>query len=388
MLQRRLLLGLKGSAASLGVQAFSTHESGAKFKFTDIYSVEGQRHDVNIADQASNMVFESGLDRCKKPPAFGIMFDIDGVLVLPRQIVLSHSPLRNMNILHDKHVVLSGQGPLQEVASSCGFTNVSTIDEISDAYPYLDMNDRRKRLHMPPDRSCGLLKAEGIILMGEPINWETHLQILIDLLITNGTPSSPLSSIPNDNLPIIAVNPDLLWMSEAPNPRFGNGAFLCCLESLYKKLTGNDLVYTSVLGKPNLFTYKYAEDCLRKETAKLHGNEIRLQRIYAIGDNLDTDIYGANLYQKYLQSHKEHRPKCDEDDYCKVKLNNTDVKTMESVLVNTGVSAIERSFPQKGINHLHRDTPHQAGMTMPSYVVNDVLEAVQLIFRKENIIEN
>ncbi len=56
--------------------------------------------------------------------------------------------------------------------------------------------------------------------MGEPIQWETHLQVLIDLLITDGRPNVPLSNIPKENLPIIAVNPDLLWMSEASNPRY------------------------------------------------------------------------------------------------------------------------------------------------------------------------
>ena len=55
--------------------------------------------------------------------------------------------------------------------------------------------------------------------MGEPIHWEKHLQVLIDLLVTNGMPNDALSEIPEKNMPIIAVNPDLLWMSEATNPR-------------------------------------------------------------------------------------------------------------------------------------------------------------------------
>ncbi len=93
------------------------------------------------------------------------------------------------------------------------------------------------------------------------------------------------------------------------------------------------------------------------------------------------------MYQKYLQSHKGVRPKCKEDDFCNVKLEESTAKTIESVLVKTGVSAIEKSFPQKGINHLHRDTLYQADLSMPSYVVNDVLEAVDLICHKENIIQ-
>ena len=55
--------------------------------------------------------------------------------------------------------------------------------------------------------------------MGEPIYWETHLQVLVDLLVTNGMPYESLKKIPSENIPVIAANPDLLWMSEATNPR-------------------------------------------------------------------------------------------------------------------------------------------------------------------------
>lgn len=37
--------------------------------------------------------------------------------IYPDQIVLSHSPLRKLDILHDKHVVVSGQGPVAEIAA-------------------------------------------------------------------------------------------------------------------------------------------------------------------------------------------------------------------------------------------------------------------------------
>lgn len=383
--------------------------------------------------QSFNHAHKQGNKRGRKG-SFGIMFDIDGVFVRGRhiipsaraamkkvidmdipyifltnsgceteehkarvlttqlhqkieadQVVLSHSPLRNLNILHDKQVVVSGQGPIKEIASSCGFKNVTTVEEVSEICPQLDMNDRRKRHHMPPDRRCSILRVEGIILFGEPIQWETHIQVLVDLLITRGRPNQTLSSIPNENLPVIAVNTDLLWMGEASNPRFGNGAFLCCLESVYKKLTGNDLVYTSILGKPNLFTYKYGDDCLKKNAAKLFGHHCDLETIYVVGDNVDTDIYGANIYAKYLRSYKEERDYCREDGYCDVKLEESSASKIKSVLVQTGVSSVERSFPQKGINHLHRDTSFESSLTMPSHVVEDVLEAVELICHKEDL---
>ena len=43
-------------------------------------------------------------------------------------------------------------------------------------------------------------------------------------------------------------------MAKAPIPRFGNGAFLLCLEALYEKMTGHPLEYTALVGKPSVVT--------------------------------------------------------------------------------------------------------------------------------------
>jgi len=45
-------------------------------------------------------------------------------------------------------------------------------------------------------------------------------------------------------------------MAKAPIPRFGNGAFLLCLEALYEKMTGHPLEYTALVGKPSVVTYQ------------------------------------------------------------------------------------------------------------------------------------
>ena len=75
---------------------------------------------------------------------------------------------------------------------------------------------------------------EAILVMGEPINWETSLQIVLDVLMTNGDPRNKLGTCPYPHLPIIACNRDLTFKGAAMLPRFGNGSFLTCLESLYK----------------------------------------------------------------------------------------------------------------------------------------------------------
>ena len=82
-----------------------------------------------------------------------------------------------------------------------------------------------------------LLLVSVILLIGEPIQWESHLQLLTDILVTGGTPSARAganTASADFQLPVIACNMDLVFMHQACMPRFGHGAFLICLEALYK----------------------------------------------------------------------------------------------------------------------------------------------------------
>ena len=82
-----------------------------------------------------------------------------------------------------------------------------------------------------------LFNFPAILLIGEPTKWESHLQLLVDLLLTEGKPDSrhaPTSVANVKQLPVIACNMDLVFMHQACMPRYGHGAFLVCLEALYK----------------------------------------------------------------------------------------------------------------------------------------------------------
>ena len=63
------------------------------------------------------------------------------------------------------------------------------------------------------------LDSTAVLLLGEAVRWETNLQLIIDLLITNGSPYSSPGSPPKEHIPVIVANTDLIYMSEAPLPR-------------------------------------------------------------------------------------------------------------------------------------------------------------------------
>lgn len=63
--------------------------------------------------------------------------------------------------------------------------------------------------------------------------------------------------------------------------RFAHGAFLNCIESLYQKITGYELKYTALVGKPSELTYMHAENVLQEQARRLGLPTIR--KLYCIG---------------------------------------------------------------------------------------------------------
>ncbi|XP_012862028.2 haloacid dehalogenase-like hydrolase domain-containing 5, partial [Echinops telfairi] len=178
-----------------------------------------------------------------------------GFKVDPDQVILCHSPMELFSQFHGKRMLVSGQGPLVENARLLGFRHVVTVEELRTAFPVLDMVDLERRPKTTAPVRNDFPAIEGVLLLGEPVRWETNLQLIMDVLLSNGNPGTGLATAPYPHLPVLASNLDLLWMAEAKMPRFGHGTFLLCLEAIYRKVTGKELRYEGLMGKPSLLTY-------------------------------------------------------------------------------------------------------------------------------------
>lgn len=378
-------------------------------------------------------------------PPFGIMFDIDGVIVRGRtvlpsapqafqllvdqqtgdwrvptifitnasntmrqekadqlsswlnvnvtedQVVMAHSPFKMFSEYHNKHVLVVGQGPVEEIARSLGFNNVTTMDQLRHTFPTLDTCDHKRRATAPTslDEMMSFPRLEAVVMFGESIRWETSLQLLIDVLMSDGHPYDPPNTLAKTHIPLLACNMDLQWMAEAPLPRFGHGAFLLCLENLYKKVTGRDLIYTALVGKPSEITYRHGEHMLQLQ-AKQMGLVNPVKTIYCIGDNICTDIFGANLYDKYLQHRRlderllAQNPGCRSIDNIIAWTGLGGAEHCHSVLVNTGVFSKENNGPKPTLEHCPRDfLPVESSYQEPVISSDNVLEAVSNIFAQE-----
>uniref|UniRef100_A0A4W4GUX4 Haloacid dehalogenase like hydrolase domain containing 5 n=1 Tax=Electrophorus electricus TaxID=8005 RepID=A0A4W4GUX4_ELEEL len=165
------------------------------------------------------VVFVTNAGNCLRQTKAEQLSHLLEVEVSPDQVMLSHSPLRVFSQFHNVCVLVSGQGPVLELAYNLGFQNVVTIDMLREAYPLLDVVDHHRRPKYVVPSSKELPPIEAVILFGEPIRWETNLQLIADVLLTNGRPGNAVTSLHYPHIPVLACNMDLLWMAEAKNPR-------------------------------------------------------------------------------------------------------------------------------------------------------------------------
>lgn len=316
--------------------------------------------------------------------------ELFGVKVHANQVVMCHSPLRQFVEYHHKHVLVVGQGPVKMIARNLGFSNVTTIEDLMNQYPRLNVVDMKRR------RSpiCAFEEynhpIEAILMFNEPLQWEVSLQLLLDILLTGGQPYKKDNNRDikgQQHIPILACNMDLVWMAESPLPRIGHGAFLLCMESLYEKLTDQPVKYKALVGKPSEITYRHAERVLNAHAENI-GIKPPLKRIYCVGDNPETDIMGANLYNRYLSfvrgAGQSERVYAGTDSTSTPTAWAGRADSCQSILVCTGVYHPEKSFSGDiSSNYTHRDFADYPQLKDPTHVVKNVLQAVEYVLHTE-----
>uniref|UniRef100_A0A8C3TXJ0 Haloacid dehalogenase-like hydrolase domain-containing 5 n=1 Tax=Catharus ustulatus TaxID=91951 RepID=A0A8C3TXJ0_CATUS len=329
------------------------------------------------------VVFVTNAGNCLRQKKADQLSHLLGVPISQDQVMMSHSPLRMFKHYHEKCVLVSGQGPLLDISQDLGFCQPITIDTLREKRPLLDAvdHDRRPNVLVSGDFS--------VVLFGEPVRWETSLQLIIDVLLTSGYPGNPYKQENYPHIPVLACNMDLMWVAEAQSPRFGHGTFMVCLENIYKKITGKELKYEALMGKPSRLTYQYAEHLIRAQALQ-RSWEQPIQTLYAVGDNLMTDVYGANLYNRYLQESSSTGSRS----RLQAKVSGA-AAHCRSVLVCTGVYTphtelaldTRDSIPDT-VFHGHRDFRFDPALVEPDHIVPDVDAAVDLVFQLENFAPN
>ncbi|KAH6871427.1 HAD-like domain-containing protein [Thelonectria olida] len=215
------------------------------------------------------------------------------------QFIQSHTPMSALSEYYSTVLVVGGEGyKCREVAEQYGFRNIVVPNDIiawdPTIAPYRVFTDEERATSRPRDftKIC----IEAILVFSDSRDYATDLQIIMDLLRSrNGRLGTVADDPVSERIPIYFSQGDLLCPTEHFSPRMSQGAFRIGLEAMYKAHTGADLERV-VYGKPELATYKYADDVLTSWMGELHGEEKLPENVYMVGDNPASDIIGGNMY--------------------------------------------------------------------------------------------
>ncbi|CCH63803.1 Cat eye syndrome critical region protein 5 [Caenorhabditis elegans] len=311
-----------------------------------------------------------------------------GFRVPADNVLMSHSPLRMFTDLHDKQVLVVGQKNARAIAKGVGFKKVTTIDHLVKWFPHLDCTDFSRKLVDPKETEAARKRfrpIEAIVMLGEPLKWETSLQLMLDCVLTYGkmdTMVFPLIAGGRrpDHIPIVACNVDLVWMADVASqlPRIGHGTFIHILDSLYEKLTGQHLQFRATLGKPTEVSYLHAAHRIQRQAKAMKLEDVKY--VYVIGDNPMSDVLGARLFDRYLRHGGVGR-------FDHLDLEAFDVNDGEKPRVRTR-NVVERCISILVETGVHQDHVHINGMVKPiSALIDNLSKGEQLKLQLPDFVE-
>jgi len=196
-------------------------------------------------------------------------------------------------------LVLGGKpGVLRRVAESYGLQEVYTTLDVKawnpHVWPLHDLTPEERASTKAIDFSTTPISA--IFIFHDPRNWALDVQIMMDIIQSRGFIERRRPVEGASPVELIFCNPDLLWRSEFPRPRLGQGAFREAFQAVFKAVTGAPYPHVQY-GKPTKPTYEFAEKMLRAQMREVHGASVEPDtqgRFYMVGDNPESDIAGAN----------------------------------------------------------------------------------------------
>ncbi|XP_020595239.1 uncharacterized protein YKR070W [Phalaenopsis equestris] len=233
-----------------------------------------------------------------------------GVQISPLQVVLGHSPFRNLLSRFENDLIVAvGKGEPAKVMLEYGFKKVLSIDDYASFLKDIDPLSQYKswrinqiyeitknvdELHSSLNVDSDAVKATFIV--SDPVDWGRDIQVLCDILSCGGLPGKAKGHQPA----LYFASDDLQYQAAFPSERLGMGAFRIALESIFNRVNNRPLHYTS-FGKPNPFVFKNAESVLMRVASTICGEldivddtkENQFRSIYMIGDNPIVDIDGA-----------------------------------------------------------------------------------------------
>ncbi|GAB5360172.1 hypothetical protein AAMO2058_000604700 [Amorphochlora amoebiformis] len=235
------------------------------------------------------------------------MFDIEGgdhhEYVTPERMILSYTPFnKDLEHLKNEPVLVVGSRRVIDLANHYGFRKSMHMSEYTCKHPLMN-----------PFGQSGLEKDDCVINMSreeweedfkavlvftDPEDFFEGIQVITDVLLSSRP--GEVEYEPKRRIPVVFSNPDLLWKTQYPHSRFGQGAFRLALEACYRaRLDSLGLSKEEIevrlgdfvqYGKPEIVQFMHTKRAILSQAQRL-GCDV--SHYYMVGDNPTSDIQGA-----------------------------------------------------------------------------------------------
>ncbi|CAJ1037053.1 putative Haloacid dehalogenase-like hydrolase/HAD-hyrolase-like [Leishmania utingensis] len=216
-----------------------------------------------------------------------------GCHIAARQVLLSHSPMRLLVPEYgEERVLVVGSPNCASIAREYGFRRAISVQQYQCEHPEMVPLKKWGDLKRAAPGTVPFPSISAILQMSDPEDAFNDIQTVLDVLLAPGGQVGLYVS-GAQTTPYFAAADDLLWATEAPLPRLGQGAFREMLASVYESITGQGMQLQQY-GKPRAIAYAFAEQRLKEVSALLGWDPNQLRSIFMVGDNVESDIVGAN----------------------------------------------------------------------------------------------
>lgn len=241
-------------------------------------------------------VFMTNGGSCSEAEKASELSSLLGTTVAPSQVILAHSPMRlQAPRFRDEPVLIVGHSGCLPIARSYGFANAISIQQYQAEHPEMLPYKKWGELRTAAPGSIPFPSISAIFQFDDPTDPFNDIQTILDVL------TSPFGRVGNSisgtqSIPYFVSADDLLWSTAAPLPRLGQGAFREMMSSVYESVTGQGLQIT-LYGKPRAVAFAYARKKLLSQSVALGWDAAKMRAIFMVGDNIESDILGANAAQ-------------------------------------------------------------------------------------------
>eukprot|EP01061_Rhynchopus_euleeides_P019474 TRINITY_DN31992_c0_g1_i1.p1 TRINITY_DN31992_c0_g1~~TRINITY_DN31992_c0_g1_i1.p1 ORF type:complete len:1377 (+),score=380.48 TRINITY_DN31992_c0_g1_i1:329-4132(+) len=226
-----------------------------------------------------------------------------GVTVSKEEVVLgSRSLLSHIGHHIREHpvLVIGPKGCVAQLRND-GFRKAVGVDGIAQSFPH--HVPRKWKGVLPPPRPEGptpTYAIEDILIVGEPDDWQSALQVCVDVLSSKARAGSTdtLRGIHDteQGCSVMVTDERLVFSGSHEVPRLAAGAFLESLKALYAATNAGRSLTVQSYGRMNPSAQEYVERRLQSVATNM-GHEGPMTHIYSVTDNLHHDCAAVGAYR-------------------------------------------------------------------------------------------